>query len=491
MRKSVLSCLGALLLASGAHAAVSGLVVDDASAPVGGAWVQIIEGEKLLPPIKADSVGRFHFGTSAGEILLRASAPGYHAAYLSWKAGEEPTLLLKRAETLQIPIRVVDENGQPRPGVRVICEEDMDRAQVPRPLDGTKFAFRRLSIPANPLKPHPPVTTAADGTAKLSINRYPGARLRLLYDRRLGWVERTVRPETAETIVLNVGSAADVQGSVITPSGCALHEGSATSWVRKNGSVPMSRTLQLRADGSFDSSREYMNPFREAADGPVQLAGPAPFDPGPVEAGDYQVIIGLSSLKTLQRDVALKAGENQIQINIPDIGRLALDVPEGVNPQGAEIRTNGISTSVKPQQANAREIDLGCMEAGAKTLLFWSQDAGWDRQRVKVDPALTTRVKLSLRPGGTIRGLWEEAGFIPYSIIARNEAVSFSVRPDERGSFVFGNLPPGEWEVRGALGKTGKQSEMVRVSLVEGQTRTIKLGYLQDQAVPRSPVAAD
>lgn len=471
----ILASVVALVCCSTAVADVRGRVVDEGGGPVAGAWVQVAEGERLLPAVRAGADGSFSARTSGERVLLRASAPGYSPGYAQPSTRAAVNLVLKKRDTHQLTLTVLDENGQPRANAELVVQEAADMAQIPRPLDSGKYTFQRLSSPENPLKPYPPVRTDFRGVARLTVNRDETLQITSRYD-ELGWVQRIVRPEQGKA-ELNLGSAAHVDGIVQTATGCALREGSGMSWVRQHGSTPVSRLLQLSADGTFSTSRPYLNPYDLKTDTPVQIVAPAPFDPGPMEAGQYEVIIALSSLKTLTRTVTLNAGANAPVFNVADIGRLVVQAPPGVWREGAELRARGIYLSNRAPEATEGEIDLGCLEAGESEVSFWSPDAGWDRLRATIRASETTTVKLNPKAGGQVSGQWTQKDFLPYSFSAADGATSYTVRPRADGTFVFRNLPPGQWEVTAMLGKTGLRSETAKVTLSGTETAHVKIGY--------------
>ncbi|MEI6915419.1 MAG: hypothetical protein WCL39_09830, partial [Armatimonadota bacterium] len=345
--------------------------------------------------------------------------------------------------------------------------------------DRFNSTFSRLSSPGNPLKPYSRMKTDSNGEVRFTLSKSSQQKLWAYYDGKLGWVERErFFCDSGPVIELSLETAASVDGRVVLASGCAVSEGGTITLHRDDSGSSVDRTVQIAGDGSFSTSAVYRNPFGDKSDGPVRTMAPPSVHAGPMEAGRYKASIYQPHWNPVVRSIEIKAGANKVDLDLTNFGGLIVDVPANTSMTGAQLDHLGSGYVDWQKMLSENQINLGCVEAADTQISFWSPESGWDRPSVKVESGKMTHVALQLKPGGTITGRWRDSDIKPFSISAHDGTATFTVKMNEDRSFVFKNLSPGDWLIRGNVGKISRRSEEVHAILDVGTVQAVEIGVI-------------
>ncbi len=150
-------------------------ILDSANRPVKGAWVAGVSPQDWHRPIQlpADTCNAYHLEPGKARLLVVYDAVSKQYGTLRLKGDEKEPALVKLLPGGTVKGRLIDENGEPVGGVRVVFYHTERTAE-----EIHKHAFRTRTI-----------ETAPDGTFKLEA--VPGAKFSVQFSRGT----RTFKPQ--------------------------------------------------------------------------------------------------------------------------------------------------------------------------------------------------------------------------------------------------------------------------------------------------------
>ena len=398
-----------------AQPVITGVVTGPDGVPAAGAEVVarnytrngVYLEDRRLVRTRADAHGAFRFAGLAPEtgdftILITAFAPGATAE--TGAASQKQTRVrLQLEREAAVPVRVVDTEGAPVPGVRLRVESAMIRYRPP--LRSSRPVVRDYDAVLNDLLVPP-----TDAQGRVILSHVPhGAELKVLVEDRNWtlagdtWEPAIILPRGGVNLpvpAVRVSRAARVSGRLVTEAG----EGVAGWRVSIQGSI-RPREVVTSADGEFAFAGLRAGPYTVRMSEPPNLRYARP--------DDLSITLQTGEERRGLRVVCPAGGVARLRVVRAEDGapvphcRVSLTSPgNDVSDGGGETDADGLFE--QRQRPGTWHIQLEMPEGSARSYEFEPADAyapltrPWTARNGEVHDLGTLRVHL--HPLSVIRG---------------------------------------------------------------------------------------
>lgn len=475
-------------------AIVEGRVLDDAGAPIPGAWVTISRSQSAmqflsdpsgsLGPLgieedrtQTDSKGGFRFDALlAGSLGVSARAPGFvdsrvHHIDVGADAVDPGPIELRLGVGGRVRGLVVDESGAPRSDARVALVPFLEgvRAHGEAPRVRDEVLARGIRTDASGAFD---LGGFLEGRDSSLVIVGPGCAALAMAAPSPGEFTRIVLPKVCS-----------IEGRVLDRGGTGVEAAEVLLESERPGDlIPWQRTL-TSADGSFGL--------------------------GGLSSGFHRLRVS-SGRGTADLRVLVERPGEELQVELSEELRLRVRLRDGLHRE-----LQGVAVRLAPSEATRRGSEVGSL--GSRPVEVWSDSAGLacfagvEPGRWRVEASLAGRASLAetveIVPGGVVDLDWvlDEASILHLEVVAADGRAipgagvrleladpgarasnlgSRFVRADDHGRCVFNDLQPGTWrvsseEIRSTM--HGLEAELTRVQgeLASAMDLVLEAGGIQ------------